>query len=77
MRGGPTERAHTCDIRQTEVFQTRRDLRDAARKLEAREREEREALEKSRASEFGQSSGRVSPESGHPAELLSRAPLPN
>src|SRR3954469_5038676 len=35
------------------------DLREAARKLENSQQQEREALEKSRASEFGQSLGRV------------------
>ena len=37
------------------------DLREAARKLENNQQQEREALEKSRAPEFGQSLGIVAP----------------
>jgi hypothetical protein len=53
------------------------DLRDAAHKLEISQREEQEALEKSGAIEFGQTSGRVAPELGHTPERPSSAPLPN
>jgi len=57
------------------------DLRDAARKLEINQQTEREALQKSRASEFGQSLGRVAPKLQQirkPLEAsLSSAPLPN
>ncbi len=53
------------------------DLRDAARKLETNQREEREALEKSGAPEFGQTSGRVAQELGHAMERPSSVPLPN
>jgi len=40
------------------------DLRDAAHKLETRQQEEREKLEKSTPSEFGQSRTRVGAQSG-------------
>ena len=53
------------------------DLRDAARKLETSQRQEREALEKSGASEFGQSSGRGAPELEHTRERPPVTSLPN
>jgi integrase len=53
------------------------DLRDAARKLETSQRQEPEALEKSGASEFGQSSGRGAPELEHTRERPSVTSLPN
>ena len=56
------------------------DLRDAARKLENSQQQEREALEKSRASEFGQSLGIVAPKLQQNSKILklhpSMAPLP-
>ena len=53
------------------------DLRDAACKLETSQRQEREALEKSRAPEFGQSLGIVAPKPGNPHKTFAVAPLPN
>jgi integrase len=53
------------------------DLRDAARKLETSQREERDALEKSDAVKFGQSSGRVAPEPGQTPNDPSSVPLSN
>jgi hypothetical protein len=53
------------------------DLRDAARKLETSQCEERDALEKSGAHAFGQTSGRVAPEPGQPLNEPSSTPLPN
>jgi len=56
-------------------------LRDAARKLETIQKMEREALENSRAPEFGHSLGTVAPKLQQNHEILelssSRAPLPN
>jgi integrase len=53
------------------------DLRDAARKLETSQGQEREALEKSRAPEFGQSLGIVAPKTGNPQTAFAVAPLAN
>jgi integrase len=57
------------------------DLRDAARKLETIQKQEREALEKSRAPEFGHSLGTIAPKLQQNGEILepssSTAPLPN
>jgi integrase len=53
------------------------DLLDAARKLETSQRQERDALEKSRAPEFGHSLGIVAPKTGNPEMAPSLAPLPN
>ena len=53
------------------------DLRDAARKLETSQGLEREALETSRAPEFGQSSGIVAPKTANANEALAPAPPPN
>jgi integrase len=49
------------------------DLRDAARKLETNQRDEREALEKSRASDDGQSSGIVARKVQQNREALNQA----
>lgn len=57
------------------------DLREAARKLENNQQNEREAIEKSRAPEFGQSLGIVAPKLQQNSKILkselSSAPLPN
>jgi hypothetical protein len=53
------------------------DLEDAARKLEMSQGREREALEKSGAAEFGQSSGIVAPRPGNAHTALASAPLTN
>lgn len=57
------------------------DLREAARKLEINQQEERETLKKSRASEFGHSLGIVAPEVQQNSKVLktpsASAPLPN
>jgi integrase len=57
------------------------DLREAALKLENNQQQEREALEKSRASEFGQSLGIVAPKLQQNTKIVksypSMAPLPN
>jgi hypothetical protein len=58
-----------------------RDLREAARKLENNQQQEREALEKSRAPESGQSLGIVAPKLQQNSKILklnpSMAPLPD
>jgi integrase len=51
-----------------------KDLRDAARALEA---SQRDALEKSQAPEFGQTLGRVAPKTENANEAPAPAPLPN
>jgi len=57
------------------------DLRDAARKLETTQTMEREALEKSRAPEFGHSLGTIASKLQQNSKALnsatSMAPLPN
>jgi integrase len=53
------------------------DLRDAARKLETSQANEREAMEKSNAPDFGQSSGIVAPKTVSEQMVPSLAPLPN
>jgi len=53
------------------------DLRDAARKLETSQGLEREALEKSRTAEFGQSLGVVAPKQGNGDLSPLSAPMPN
>jgi integrase len=57
------------------------DLREAARKLETSQQQEREVLEKSRASEFGHGLGTVAPKLQQNSKILklhpSMAPLPN
>ena len=50
------------------------DLREAARKLETSQQQDREALEKSRAPEFGQSLGRVAPKLQQNSKILKSAP---
>jgi hypothetical protein len=57
------------------------DLRDAARKLENTQQQERAALEKSRATEFGHDLGMVAPKLQQNRKILklnpSMAPRPN
>lgn len=53
------------------------DLREAARKLETSQKQEREAMEKSGVPDFGQSSGRVAPKPGNGALAHLPAPMPN
>jgi integrase len=53
------------------------DLRDAARKLETSQREEREALERSGEPEFGQSSVRGEPKPGQTSKHTLSVPLLN